>query len=70
MAQQPPTPIKKPDFPWHFLGAGQLFLFLLTLIAFLDMNTRLESTRCACCLGDEDASQINEIREKRSLKGL
>jgi hypothetical protein len=55
----------KDDIPWKLLGVCQLILFLLTLLTFLDMQARIETTRieCGCLDGSEE-------REKRSLKGM
>lgn len=53
------------SLPWKSLGVGQLLLFLLSICAFVDMRTKMDNARyeCGC------ASNENEIRDKRSLKG-
>ncbi|KAI6175416.1 Gliomedin [Aphelenchoides bicaudatus] len=66
-----------PNFPWKTLGTGQVILFVLSLVAFMDMQSRVEEVTQKCgCLNNnvdyelqEEFEQIEEIeREKRSLK--
>lgn len=72
----------KPDppsgLPWKYLGVGQFVLFLLSLLAFMDMQSRIETVKyeCGCQIVNAFESYDgleNELRdaqrEKRSLKG-
>jgi hypothetical protein len=60
-----------PGLHWKSLGAGQLLLFLFSLLAFIDMQSKIEQAMHECgCAKFESFEDFEEVeREKRSLKG-
>ena len=57
--------------PWRRLGAAQLALFTLALVAFVDVHLRIVALHDSCaveCATDDEATAAGEARVRRSLK--